>query len=122
MVQACGLSELVLICRVQKLVAQGDGKGGAKEAPAFRDGQLSERGAGYGRALSGCRLCGSRKSGDEEWLAAEDCVAEVVSSEVVVWGEGWDLVGGEGVKGSSCGSVVIDHDEECGVHSSEGRW
>ena len=121
-VQACCLSELVLICWVQELVAEGDGKGGAKEAPAFRNGQLSERGAGYGRALSGCRFCGSCKSGDKEWLAAEECVAEVVASGLVLWGEGWDLVGGEGVEGSGCRSVVIDHDEECGVHSSEGRW
>ena len=80
---AC-LSELVLICWVQELVAEGDGKGGAKEAPAFRNGQLSERGAGYGRALSGCGFCGSCKSGDKEWLAAEECVAEVVASGLVL--------------------------------------
>ena len=85
------------------------------------DGERSEGGAGYGRALARCRFRESRVSGDKEGLAAEDCVSEMVSGGVMVGGKGRNLVGGEGVEGTSRRGVMVDHDEECGVDSSEGR-
>ena len=93
----------------------------SEESPTLRDGERSEGGAGYGGALARCRFCESRISGDKEGLAAEDCVSEMVSGVLVVGGKGRNLVGGEGVEGTSRRSVVVDYDEECGVDSSEGR-
>ena len=70
--------------------------------------------------MSRCRFCSTRESGYEKWLATEDCVAEVVACGGVLWGKSWDLIGGEGIKGSCGGGVVVDHNEECGVYSGEG--
>ena len=52
-----GVSELVLVGRVQQLVCQGYGERAAEESPALRDGEGGKGGAGDGWALAGCRFC-----------------------------------------------------------------